>query len=86
MLEGGTVRNAYAGVSGHMGILAHHLVQSGFTGERDGLGNFFGNVVSYTFVPEKMTGDLGKRFEIACTYFTSQSYRSRHPAAAVALQ
>lgn len=69
MLEGGIVRNAYAGVSGYMGILAHHLIQSGFTGERDGLGSVFGSVVSDTFVPEEMTNDIGRRFEIARNYF-----------------
>lgn len=69
MLQGGTVRNVYAGVSGYMGILAHELVQSGFTGEADGLQTVFGSVVSDTFVPEEMTKDLGRRFEIARNYF-----------------
>lgn len=69
MLEGGTVRNVYAGVSGFMGILAHNLIQSGFTGEADGLRTVFGAVVSDTFDPETMTEDLGKRFEIARNYF-----------------
>jgi 2-methylcitrate dehydratase PrpD len=69
MLEGGLVRNVYAGVSGYMGILAHELVQSGFTGEADGLQTVFGAVVSDTFVPEEMIKDLGSRFEIARNYF-----------------
>lgn len=69
MLEGGTVRNVYAGVSGYMGVLAHHLVQSGFTGERDGLDTVFGTVVSDTFLPEVMTEELGRRFEITRNYF-----------------
>lgn len=69
MLEGGTVRNVYSGVSGLMGILAWHLVESGFTGERDGLSTVFGSVVSETFVLEKMTEKLGERFEIARNYF-----------------
>ena len=69
MLEGGTVRNVYAGVSGYMGLLAHDLVQSGFTGEADGLRTVFGAVVSDTFNPEALTEDLGKRFEIARNYF-----------------
>ena len=69
MLEGATVRNVYAGTSGYMGILAHDLVQSGFTGEADGLQTVFGSVVSETFAPEEMTKDLGHRFEIACNYF-----------------
>jgi 2-methylcitrate dehydratase PrpD len=67
--EGGTVRNAYCGISGYMGILAHNLVQSGFTGEKDGLRTIFGSVVSDTFVPEEVTRDLGQRFEIVRNYF-----------------
>ncbi|MFH1124791.1 MAG: MmgE/PrpD family protein [Pseudomonadota bacterium] len=69
MIEGGTVRNVYAGVSGYMGILAYDLVQAGFTGEADGLSTVYGSVVSDTFNPEVMTEDLGKRFEIARNYF-----------------
>jgi 2-methylcitrate dehydratase PrpD len=69
MLEGGLVRNVYAGVSGYMGVLAHELVQSGFTGETDGLQTVFGTVVSDTFMPEKMTEDLGAGFEITRNYF-----------------
>jgi len=69
MLEGGTVRNVYSGMSNFMGILAHQLVQSGFTGEADGLKTVYGSVVSDTFSPEVMTDELGKRFEIARNYF-----------------
>lgn len=68
-LEGGTVRNVYAGVSGYMGILAHELVQSGFTGEADGLQTIFGSVISETFNPDEMIKDLGSRFEIRRNYF-----------------
>jgi len=69
MLEGGTVRNVYSGMSGYMGILTHNLVQSGFTGEADGLRTVFGSVVSDTFVPDAMIEDLGNRFEIMRNYF-----------------
>jgi len=69
MLEGSLVRNVYAGVTGYMGILAHELVQSGFTGEEDGLQTVFGAVVSDTFMPEEMIKELGSRFEIARNYF-----------------
>ena len=69
MLEGGTIRNVYSGTSNFMGILAHQLVQSGFTGEADGLKTVYGSVVSDTFNPEMMTEELGKRFEIARNYF-----------------
>jgi 2-methylcitrate dehydratase PrpD len=69
MLQGGTVRNVYAGMSGKMGILAYDLVQSGFTGEADGLSTVYGSVVSDTFSQEIMTEELGRRFEIARNYF-----------------
>lgn len=69
MLEGGTVRNIYAGMSGHNGILAHELVQSGFTGEADGLSTVFGSVISETFDTKAMTDELGTRYEIARNYF-----------------
>ena len=69
MLQGGTVRNTFSGVSGHMGILAHELLKSGFSGERDGLATVFGSVVSDSFEPAAMTQDLGRRFEIARNYF-----------------
>jgi 2-methylcitrate dehydratase PrpD len=69
MLEGGTVRNVYAGMSGKVGILAYDLVQSGFTGEADGLSTVYGSVVSDTFSQEIMTEELGRRFEIARNYF-----------------
>ena len=69
MLEGGTVRNVYSGVSNFMGVLAHQLVQSGFTGEADGLKTVYGSVASDTFSPEAMTEELGRRFEIARNYF-----------------
>ncbi len=69
MLEGGTVRNLYAGVSGYMGILAYHLLQSGFTGEEDGIGTVFGGVISDSFSPAAMVEDLGSRYEITRNYF-----------------
>jgi 2-methylcitrate dehydratase PrpD len=69
MLEGGTVRNLYAGVSGYMGILAYHLLRSGFTGEADGIGSVYGGVVSDSFSPETMVEELGSRYEITRNYF-----------------
>lgn len=73
MLEGGTVRNIFAGVGNQMGILACDLVDAGFTGENDGLGNVFGKVVSETFDAAAMTEDLGSRWEIARNYFKGHS-------------
>ena len=69
MLEGGLIRNVYSGVSGHMGILAHQLVDAGFNGEKDGLKTVFGSVVSEIFDSEEMTNGLGQRWEILRNYF-----------------
>ena len=69
MLEGGTVRNVYSGLSNHMGILAHHLVASGFTGEADGLTTVYGSVISDVFDQKALLAELGQRFEISRNYF-----------------
>ncbi len=69
MLQGATVRNSYSGISNHLGVLAHHLVASGFTGEADGLSTVYGTVISETFDSAAMTAQLGERFEIARNYF-----------------
>ncbi len=69
MLQGGTVRNAYAGVSNQMGLLALDLVECGFSGERDGLASVFGAVVSESFDREKMVDGLGARWQINMNYF-----------------
>jgi len=69
MLEGGTVRNLYSGLSSHNGLLAHYLIQAGFTGEPDGLKTVFGSVVSERFDESALTEQLGSRYEIARNYF-----------------
>ena len=73
MLEGGTVRNMYTGISGQLGILAHSLVATGFSGESDGLQNVFGNIVSDNFSPVKMVQDIGLRWEVLRNYFKLHS-------------
>ncbi|MSQ50134.1 MAG: MmgE/PrpD family protein [Betaproteobacteria bacterium] len=73
MLQGGTVRNAYAGVSNQMGLLALELVGCGFSGERDGLGSVFGAVVSESFDRAKMVEGLGDRWQINMNYFKRHS-------------
>lgn len=69
MLEGATVRNAYAGLSNQLGLLACDLVDAGFSGERDGIGTVYGSVIADDFSPEAMTEALGVRYEIARNYF-----------------
>ncbi|SDR60206.1 2-methylcitrate dehydratase PrpD [Rhizobiales bacterium GAS113] len=69
MLEGGTVRNSYAGFANQLGLTAWDLVASGFVGETDGVGTVYGSVIADDFRPEEMTAELGERWEIARNYF-----------------
>ncbi|WP_137180832.1 MmgE/PrpD family protein [Roseomonas sp. AR75] len=69
MLEGGTVRNTYAGVANMLGLTVWDLLRSGFEGERDGVATVFGHVSATDFRPEEMVADLGTRWEIARNYF-----------------
>ena len=59
MLEGGTVRNAYAGIANRMALMAIDLVEAGFVGERDSLSSVFGRVVSEKFDTARMIDGLG---------------------------
>jgi 2-methylcitrate dehydratase PrpD len=69
MLEGGTVRNTYCGVSNMLGLTVWDLVRAGFAGERDGVGTVFGHVSASDFRPAEMTAELGTRWEVARNYF-----------------
>jgi 2-methylcitrate dehydratase PrpD len=69
MLEGGTVRNSYAGISNMLGLTVWDLVRAGFEGERDGVATIFGQVAASDFQPAEMTRELGTRWEIARNYF-----------------
>jgi len=69
MLEGGTVRNSYAGFSNQLGLMAWELQASGFVGEADGVGTVYGTVIADNFQPDEMVLELGERWEIARNYF-----------------
>jgi 2-methylcitrate dehydratase PrpD len=69
MLEGGTVRNSFAGFSNQIGLMVDDLVASGFSGEADGLGTVYGTVIADNWQPELMVEALGERWEIARNYF-----------------
>lgn len=69
MLEGGTVRNTYAGFSNMLGLMTWDLVKAGFTGEADGIGSVYGGIAADGFDPQIMTEALGTRWEIARNYF-----------------
>lgn len=69
MLEGGTVRNSFAGFSNEIGLRTWEMVDAGFVGEADGIGSVYGTVIADQFQPEQMTADLGARWEVARNYF-----------------
>lgn len=69
LLDGATVRNIFTGHSGFMGITAAHLVECGFTGENDGVGNVYGRVLSDTFDRNKVVSGLGQEWLITQNYF-----------------
>lgn len=69
MLEGGTVRNTFAGFSNQIGMIVSDLVAAGFVGEADGVATVYGTVCAEDFDPAVMTEALGTRWEIARNYF-----------------
>ncbi len=69
LLDGATVRNIFTGHSGYMGIAATRLVECGFTGEIDGVGNVYSRVLSDTFHREQVIAGLGTEWLIAQNYF-----------------
>jgi 2-methylcitrate dehydratase PrpD len=74
ILEGVTVRNAYAGLSNYMGLFSRQMVQCGFTGEFDGVASAhgkggFSDVIDRDHVVER----LGEFWVIARSYFKIHS-------------
>ena len=69
LLDGATVRNIFTGHSGYMGLTAARLVECGFTGETDGVGNVYGKVLSDTFDRDRVVSGLGTEWLITQNYF-----------------
>ncbi len=70
LLDGATVRNIFTGHSGFMGLTAARLVECGFTGELDGVGNAYGKgMYSDKFDPALAVEGLGTDWLIAQSYF-----------------
>lgn len=67
--DGATVRNIYTGHSGYMGQIAVRLVQSGFTGERDGAATTFGEILGTQFDGDATLAGLGSEWMVADGYF-----------------
>ena len=66
---GSTVRNIYAGLSGHIGLLVADLVESGFTGPYDGLSETYTKIIASSFDPDRMVSGLGDDYQICTNYF-----------------
>ena len=73
MLEGGLVRNVYTGLANRNGVLALQLLESGFSGERDGLASLMGAVISQHFDPSELLRDLGDDWHLTHNYFKLHS-------------
>ena len=76
--EGATIRNAYPGRSGLMGILAVHMFECGFTGVHDGPSDVFGTILGEIFQPEVAVNGLGGEYRI------QQNYTKFHACCAIA--
>ena len=70
LLTGSTVRNIFTGHSGYMGQIAVRLVESGFTGEPDGIGFVYGGgVYSDSFDRDLAVRDIGREWLVSRNYF-----------------
>ena len=74
-LEGATIRNLYSGRSIFNGILACHLVETGFTGIRNGPGDLYTNLLGEGFDPSIVVEGLGEvnEYRIQRNYFKSHA-------------
>lgn len=73
MLEGGTVRNAYTGLSGQMGIHVADMLHAGFCADHNGLQHVYSNVAGSDFAAGILTENLGQRWEVMRNYFKMHS-------------
>ena len=67
--DGASVRNAYTGLSGRNGFLAHDLAAAGITGEHDPFAWVFGRIYGTAFSPDAATGGLGVEWKLMRNYF-----------------
>ncbi|MCE9640855.1 MAG: MmgE/PrpD family protein [Betaproteobacteria bacterium] len=95
ILEGATVGRVYSGTPGYLGILALDMVQSGMTGENDGVASVYGQVYgdapdvkssipqtsAKSFDPDIVIENLGTDFLITKGFIKMHPVgRSIHPA------
>jgi 2-methylcitrate dehydratase PrpD len=73
MLQGGLVRNVYAGLANSNGLLAAQLVLCGFSGEADGPSSLLGEIVSERFDSSAVVDGLGEDWHLLHNYFKLHS-------------
>jgi 2-methylcitrate dehydratase PrpD len=73
MLEGGLVRNTYAGLANRNGLLALQLAHSGFGGERDGVAALMQGIVSEHFDTDAVLRALDDEWHLMQNYFKLHS-------------
>ena len=84
--QGANVRNTFAGMVNHTGLLAADFYELGFRGEAGGLQTVFGEILGRSFDPAALVDGLGERYEIMRGYFKPYSAcRYAHAAVDAAL-
>ena len=71
--QGANVRNTYAGIVNHLGLLAARFYGFGFRGEVGGLHTAFGEILGTSFEARALNEGLGERYEIMRGYFKPYS-------------
>jgi 2-methylcitrate dehydratase PrpD len=66
---GATVLNVAGGMCGPVGLLAADLALAGFAAQPDAVDQAFAELVGDGFAPERVTEELGQRWEIARNHF-----------------
>ena len=79
--RGATVRNLYPGRSGHDGLLAAHVYESGFTGLDDAPSDVFGTILGESFDRDAAVAAMPGEYRIEQNYFKFYACcRLNHPA------
>lgn len=72
-LQGANVRNTYAGMVNHNGLLAFEMFKLGFHGEQGGVITAFGEILGDTFDTSAIIDGLGERYEMMRGYIKPYS-------------
>ena len=79
--RGATIRNLYPGRSGHEGILAIQVYESGFTGLDDAPSDVFGTILGDSFDTDAVVANMPGEYRIQQNYFKFYACcRLNHPS------